>query len=57
MGIFVGRYDHINTEKVCKNRSKSWVGGFNPCNSDDMQENDFADNTALRGSITYFTAS
>ena len=38
MGIFVGRYDHINTEKVCKNRSKSWVGRFNPCNSNDMQE-------------------
>ena len=38
MGIFVGKYDHINTEKICKNRSKAWVGRFNPCNSNDMQE-------------------
>ena len=38
MGIFVGRYDHINTEEVAKRRSTSWVGRFNPCNSDDMQE-------------------
>ena len=38
MGIFVGKYDHINTEKVANRHSKSWVGRFNPCNSKDMQE-------------------
>ena len=38
MGIFVGRFDHINTEKVATRRSKAWVGRFNPCNSNDMQE-------------------
>ena len=40
MGIFVGKFDHINTEKVANRRSKSWVGRFNPCNSKDMQEYD-----------------
>ena len=38
MGIFVGKFDHINTEKVAQKRSKAWVGRFNPCNSNDMQE-------------------
>ena len=38
MGIFLGKFDHINTEKVATRRSKAWVGRFNPCNSKDMQE-------------------
>ncbi len=38
MGIFVGKYDVINTQKIASNRSKSWVGRFNPESFHDMQE-------------------
>ena len=38
MGIFVGKYDVINTQKVASNRSNSWVGRFNPESFHDMQE-------------------
>ena len=43
------------TESTSKINVRFTIGAED--DTDDMQENDFADNTALRGSITYFTAS
>ena len=43
------------TESASKINVRFTIGAED--DTDDMQENDFANNTALRGSITYFTAS